>query len=94
METGWGWPAISFGTGVILSNLARYTTAKAFVLFSSPARYLDYPGVGEDERPKLFVCGDRDNAVPVHSLKEKLECLARTSAWPGCTRSRPLLGGT
>ena len=75
-----GMAGYSFGTGVILSNLARYTTAKAFVLFSSPARYLDYPGVGEDERPKLFVCGDRDNAVPVHSLKEKLECLARTSA--------------
>jgi alpha/beta superfamily hydrolase len=65
----------SFGTGVILGSLSRYADVKAFALFSPPVRFLEYPGVDEDARPKLFVCGDRDQSVPIASLKERVESL-------------------
>ena len=74
-----GMAGYSFGTGVILRGLSGYTAARAFVLFSAPVRYLEYPGVEEDTRPKLFVCGDSDHGVPIASLKEKLESLKRPS---------------
>ncbi len=70
-----GMAGYSFGAGVILGSLSRYADVKAFALFSPPVRFLEYPGVDEDARPKLFVCGDRDRSVPIDSLKEKVESL-------------------
>ncbi len=70
-----GLAGYSFGTGVILRDLSRYKNARAFALFSSPVRYLDHPGIEEDRRPKLFVCGDRDHGVPIAALKEKVSSL-------------------
>ena len=74
-----GMAGYSFGTGVILSGLARYSAAKAFVLFSSPIRFLEYPGVDQEKRPKLFVCGDKDHAVDIDSLKQKVQSLPQPS---------------
>ena len=68
-----GMAGYSFGTGVILGSLARYTDVRAFALFSPPIRYLDSPGIEGDARPKLFVCGDRDFAITADSLEEKLK---------------------
>ena len=76
-----GMAGYSFGTGVILRNLAGYAAAKSFLLYSSPIRFLEHSGIGEDGRPKLFVCGDRDRSVPVESLKEKLESLPAAVEW-------------
>jgi alpha/beta superfamily hydrolase len=70
-----GMAGYSFGTGVILRNLSGYASARSFLLYSPPVRFLEYPGIGEDVRPKLFVCGDRDRSVPVGDLREKLESL-------------------
>ena len=71
-ETRVGMAGYSFGSGVILSDLARYSAARAFVLFSPPIRYLDHPGIVDDPRPRLVICGDRDHAIPIASLKDKL----------------------
>ena len=74
-----GMAGYSFGTGVILGSLSRYKAVKAFALFSPPIRYLDVPGIVEDTRPKLFVCGDIDHVAPIASLKEKVESYGPTS---------------
>ena len=78
-ENRLGMAGYSFGTGVILRSLTRYTGVRAFALFSPPVRYLDSPGIEEDARPKLFVCGDRDHAVPIQSLEERLKDLGSTA---------------
>ena len=70
-----GMAGYSFGTGVLLRALPRYTQAKVFALFSSPVRYLEEAQVQQDARPRLFVCGDRDHAVEVSSLKAGVEAL-------------------
>ena len=74
-----GMPGYSFGTGVILCGLSRYKAVKAFVLYSSPVRFLECPGLSEDDRPKQFICGDRDYAVEIASLKEKVASLGHSS---------------
>ena len=80
-ENRLGMAGYSFGSGVILRSLSRYASAKAFVLFSPALRHLDYPVFDEDPRPKLFVCGDRDHALPIASLKEKMDALKCAPAW-------------
>ena len=74
-----GMVGYSFGTGVILSSLSKYIDAKAFALYSPPLRYLEHPNIDDDTRPKLFVCGDRDHAVDVVSLQEKVESYKQPS---------------
>ena len=74
-----GMVGYSFGTGVISSGLPMYTDAKAFVLISSPLRYLEHPEIVEDRRPKLYVCGDRDHGIPIAALKEKVDSFGQTS---------------
>jgi len=72
-----GLAGYSFGTGVILSSLAAYDDPKAFVLLAAPIRYLETPGVMEDTRPKLFVCGDRDHVAPREELESKVAGLGQ-----------------
>ena len=69
----------SFGTGVISGGLPMYTDVRAFVLISSPLRYLEHPEIAEDGRPKLFICGDRDHGIPIDDLKEKVASLGNDS---------------
>ena len=64
---------------MILCGLSRYKAVKAFVLYSSPVRFLECPGLSEDDRPKQFICGDRDYAVEIASLKEKVASLGHSS---------------
>ena len=71
----------SFGTGVILRNLSGYPSARSIVLFSPPVRFLEHAEIDADPRPKLFVCGDRDESVPVEPLKERLESMGGPVEW-------------
>ena len=69
----------SFGSRVLLKNLARYRGVRAFALLSSPLDSLEGPDVAGDGRPKLFVCGDRDRGVASDSFREKVESFGGAS---------------
>ena len=76
-----GMAGYSFGTGVILRNLPGYPSARSIVLFSPPVRFLEHAEIDRDPRPKLFVCGDRDESVPVEPLKERLKSMEGPVEW-------------
>ena len=76
-----GMAGYSFGTGVILRNPSGYSEARSCVLFSSPVRFLEHPEIDDDPRPKLFVCGDQDESVPIEPLKERLKSMVGPVEW-------------
>ena len=76
-----GMAGYSFGTGVLLRNPSGYAAARSFVLFSSPVRFLENPEIDDDSRPKLFVCGDRDESVPIEPLMARLKSVRGPVEW-------------
>jgi alpha/beta superfamily hydrolase len=74
-----GMAGYSFGTGVILRALSRYKESRAFALFSAPNRYVEELATDGDQRPKLFICGDRDHVAEITSMKQQVEALGETA---------------
>ena len=65
----------SFGASVVLTGLSKNKIGRAFVAVSPPLAAMEHPGVAKDERPKLFIVGDRDRLVPHSSLRGKVDSL-------------------
>jgi alpha/beta superfamily hydrolase len=80
----------SFGASMVLTGLPRYKAAKALALISPPLTSLDSPGLRKDNRPMIFIGGDKDRLVPFSSLKDRLDSIrpeAELQMVPGADHS-------
>ena len=77
------WPSIdrkrtilagySFGAGVILGGLGKYKSSRGLALIAPPISAIRTSRIRKDERPKLFVVGDRDRLVESVALQRELD---------------------
>ena len=76
-----GLAGYSFGSGMILKGLSKYNDCKAFALISPPPRYFADSPLPKDKRPKLVICGDRDQSVPLADLNPFAESLTQPAEY-------------
>ena len=76
-----GLAGYSFGSGMILKGLPKYSKSRAFALISPPPRFFPESALPKDSRPKLVVCGDRDRTVPLEDLSPFAESMSQPAEY-------------
>ena len=70
-----GLAGYSFGAGMILAGVSRYSACKCFALISPPPRFYKDTALSKDKRPKLLISGDQDRSVPAEEFSVFAESL-------------------
>ena len=63
----------SFGASTVLQGLSRYKEVKSLVLISPPITSIRNSRIIEDQRPKMFIVGQKDGVVPPVDLQRILD---------------------